>query len=61
LKELIKFREWSFTEIRIEAKRYFKSSKDGQNEMSIKPLLEIWTKTINDENIFRDVKKTDDD
>lgn len=29
LKDLLKYREWSFQEIKIEAKRYYNSSKDG--------------------------------
>lgn len=29
LKDLLKYREWAFQEIRIEAKRYYNSSKDG--------------------------------
>ncbi|CAD8184925.1 unnamed protein product [Paramecium pentaurelia] len=61
LKDLLKYREWAFQEIRIEAKRYYHSSKDGQNQQSVKPVLEIWTNTINNQNSFKDQKKRDDD
>jgi hypothetical protein len=54
LKDLLKYREWAFTEIHLEAKRYFNSSKDGSDGKSVKPLLEIWTNTINNENAFAD-------
>ena len=57
LKDLLKYREWAFTEIHLEAKRYFNSSKDGsggKEGRSVKPLLEIWTNTINNENAFVD-------
>lgn len=60
LKDLIKYREWAFTEIRLEAKRYFNSSKDG-SEKGVKPLIELWSKTVNNENAFKDVKKTKED
>ncbi|CAD8117933.1 unnamed protein product [Paramecium sonneborni] len=61
LKDLLKYREWAFQEIRIEAKRYYNSSKDGQNKQSVKPLLEIWTNTINNQNSFKDHTKRNDD
>ncbi|CAD8125312.1 unnamed protein product [Paramecium sonneborni] len=61
LKDLLKYREWAFQEIRMEAKRYYNSAKDGQNDQSVKPLLEIWTNTINNQNSFKDhTKRTDD-
>ncbi|CAD8104021.1 unnamed protein product [Paramecium primaurelia] len=61
LKDLLKYREWAFQEIRMEAKRYCNSAKDGQNEQSVKPLLEIWTNTINNQNSFKDHTKRNDD
>ncbi|CAK91760.1 unnamed protein product (macronuclear) [Paramecium tetraurelia] len=61
LKDLLKYREWAFQEIRMEAKRYCNSAKDGQNDQSVKPLLEIWTNTINNQNSFKDHTKRNDD
>ena len=61
LKELIKYREFAFTEIRLEAKRYFNSTKDGADGKGIKPLLDIWTNTINNEKAFKDIPKTEKD
>ncbi|CAD8125695.1 unnamed protein product [Paramecium sonneborni] len=61
LKDLLKYREWAFQEIRMEAKRYYNSAKDGQNDQSVKPLLEIWTNTINNQNSFKDHTKRNDD
>ncbi|KAM3144515.1 Vacuolar protein sorting-associated protein 13 [Paramecium bursaria] len=58
LKDLLKYRQWAFEEIRIEAKRYYHSSKDGQSSQSVKPLLEIWTNTINNQNSFKDQQKS---
>ncbi len=57
----MKFRKWAFTEIRLEAKRYFNSSKDGTDGKGVKPLLEIWTHTINNENAFKDIIKSEAD
>lgn len=61
LKDLLKYREWAFEEIRIEAKRYFHSSKDGQHKKGVKPILEIWTNTINNQNSFKGHQKDQDD
>ena len=62
LKDLIKYREWAFTEIRLEAKRYFNSSKDGSADgKGVKPLLDIWTNTINNQNAFLDKDKSNED
>jgi hypothetical protein len=58
LKDLVKYRKWAFTEIRLEAKRYFNSSKDGGK--GVKPLLEIWTQTLNANNAFIDQNKEKD-
>ncbi|CAK75254.1 unnamed protein product (macronuclear) [Paramecium tetraurelia] len=61
LKDLLKYREWAFQEIRIEAKRYYNSSKEGQNKQNAKPMLELWTNTINDQFVLKEQKKRDDD
>ncbi|CAD8044814.1 unnamed protein product [Paramecium primaurelia] len=61
LKDLLKYREWAFQEIRIEAKRYYNSSKEGQNKQNAKPMLEILKNTINDQFDLKDQKKRDDD
>ncbi|CAD8061056.1 unnamed protein product [Paramecium sonneborni] len=61
LKDLLKYREWAFQEIRIEAKRYYHSTKEGQNKQNQKPMLEIWTNTINDQYALKDQKKRDEE
>ena len=59
LSDLIKYREWAFIEIRIEAKTYFNSSKDGIDGKGVKPLNDIWSRVINNQEAFWDKKQSD--
>eukprot|EP01017_Pseudomicrothorax_dubius_P006712 TRINITY_DN11974_c0_g1_i1.p1 TRINITY_DN11974_c0_g1~~TRINITY_DN11974_c0_g1_i1.p1 ORF type:complete len:839 (+),score=179.27 TRINITY_DN11974_c0_g1_i1:29-2545(+) len=49
LRELLTYREYAITELRMEAKRYFNSNKDVAG---MKPLIEVWSNVINDDRAF---------
>jgi hypothetical protein len=57
LEDILKYREWAFIEIRLEAKAYFNSQKEGVGGKGIKSLLDVWTNVINNEEAFTTSKK----
>ena len=45
--------------MKLEAKRYFNSSSDG-NQNGVKPILDIWSNIINNEDAFKRKKISED-
>jgi len=70
LQNLLDYRQWAFTEIRIEAKRYSASKYfflfplielkyKSQGIQRIKPLVDIWCDAVNNDRAFEKAPHTD--
>lgn len=56
LKDIIQYREIAFIEIKLEAKSYQNQQKDSLDDQNFKPLLDIWSNVINNEDVFKTKK-----